>query len=169
MSDLGRWLVIAGAIGQTAFALMYGFGTRWWRDPVGRALMVKAGGLALTLDLVTGFYIFGDYPGRSWASLAVFGLVVLGAYWQLIVFVKIRWQHRRSVEDRKAIQALTVSVDRLGVRADEGAASNRRIETAAAVVADDLEAAQARADEVTGEPGAAADAASQSPTPDEKS
>lgn len=96
MSVVGQWLVIAGALGQTVFVLLYGFGTNWTRDAVGRALMVKGTGLALSLDVIAAFYIFGDYPHRADISLLVFAMVVAGIYWQLLVFVKMRYVARKA-------------------------------------------------------------------------
>lgn len=64
-------------------------------------------------------------------------------------------------QDREHLQRLTILLDRLTVRVDDSSARGARMERAAGVVADDLAAAHKRADESTGEAGAAADAAVQ--------
>lgn len=67
----------------------------------------------------------------------------------------------RAKEQLSLLVQLSVS---LGTKADEGAVTLADIQTAASGVADDLAASHLRADAVIGSAGAAADAASQSPT-----
>jgi hypothetical protein len=79
-----KYMVYATAPAQTLFILIYGFGSPWWRSPVGRALFTKALGLALLLDLALLFQWLGtDYWFRDPARLTVFGLILLGAWMQL--------------------------------------------------------------------------------------
>jgi HAMP domain-containing protein len=67
-------------------------------------------------------------------------------------------------QDRKTLDRLTEALRVVTQESTEGAATGLRLEGAARIVADDLAAAQNRADNVsTEEPGAAADAASKPP------
>lgn len=63
--------------------------------------------------------------------------------------------------DRQQLDRLIILIDRLTIRVDLISASGQRIEAANSAVADDLAAAHQRADNTIGDPGAAADAASQ--------
>jgi hypothetical protein len=79
-------------------------------------------------------------------------------------FLKIGVEATRQVSeiDRATVRRVEVLLDRLGVKVEESAATGKRMEYAAGVVAEDLAAAHKRADEAgEGEPGAAADAAAQ--------
>jgi hypothetical protein len=73
--------------------------------------------------------------------------------------VGVEAQRLLSVRDREVMQELTLKLDRVNVRVGEGAATGLRNEAAAQVVAKDLADSHNRADAVSGEAGAAADAA----------
>ena len=85
--DLRRILGI-----QAVRALLYGFGSKWWRSPVGWALMTSTTGLALSLLLISAAYIWEDYPHRAGISLAAFGVVVAGSLCQLGAFLWLRFR-----------------------------------------------------------------------------
>jgi hypothetical protein len=86
-----KWLVYLTAPAQTAFILLYGFGSPWWRTLLGRALFTKALGLALLLDLALLFQVYeGSYAYRDAARLSVFSLIALGAWLQLAALIKER-------------------------------------------------------------------------------
>ena len=96
-----KWLVYVATAGQLAFVLLYGVGSwnTWRREPIGRALMTKSVGLAMILALTSARYLFGDYPYRAQALMICFGIVVVGIYWQLIVFTRIRWRRSHSKDE----------------------------------------------------------------------
>lgn len=89
------------------------------------------------------------------------GIAVVIFAASLVVAVVIR-QASRALAGQ--ISHLVTLLDRLEAKVTANGAASARIEVAAAVVASDLEDAHHRADEVSGAPGAAADAAAQSST-----
>jgi len=66
-------------------------------------------------------------------------------------------------QDRQQLQRAIILLDRLTIRVDAAAVTGQRMEAAASGVADNLAASHARAAASSGDPGAAADAASRSP------
>lgn len=90
-------LIMAAAPPATLFPLVYGFTAPWWRSLVGRALMVKAVGLALLIDVSIVYQIFGDdYPLRDAVRLGVFSLITVGVWMQFGALMHEKFTvHRR--------------------------------------------------------------------------
>lgn len=76
-------MLIACAIPVNLYPLFYAF-RPWWITPQGRALMVKATGNMILIDMILGVQFFGDYPGRSYVRLIGFGFFVAGTWWLLL-------------------------------------------------------------------------------------
>jgi len=94
-------LILAAAPAQTAFALIYGFGSPWWRSLVGRALFTKALALALLIDISLLYNWLGDdYDLRDAVRLTVFGLIAVGSWLQFVALLKEKFQGRRDDADR---------------------------------------------------------------------
>jgi hypothetical protein len=92
---------ILTAPAQTAFAAVYAFGSPWWRSLLGKALMTKALGLALLIDISLLFHWFGpNYFLREFVRDAVFGILLAGAWMQLLALLKEKFQGRRDDADR---------------------------------------------------------------------
>lgn len=95
------WLVILTAPAQTAFVLIYGLGSPWYRSLLGRALFTKALGLALVVDLILVYRAFGDdYFARDAVRIGVFGLLLIGAWLQLVALLREKWAGRREDSNR---------------------------------------------------------------------
>lgn len=93
-------LVLAIAPAQTAFIVIYGFWSPWWRTLVGRALFTKALGLALLVDIALIYQWLGDdYYLRDVVRLSVYSLIALGAWLQLWALLYEKWQARRNGHD----------------------------------------------------------------------
>lgn len=89
-------LIVIAAPAQTAFILLYGLGSPWWRSLIGRALFTKALGLAAIVDLSLAYHWFGDnYFLRDPVRIGVFVVIAVGAWLQLTAFVKQRLERRR--------------------------------------------------------------------------
>jgi hypothetical protein len=87
-----RAAVVAMAVGQTAFVLLYGTAP-WWRDFVGRALFAKSLALAVLVDAaVVALFL----PVPAWFAVAVYWLVAAGIWWQLGALVRQRLSRRRT-------------------------------------------------------------------------
>lgn len=72
----------------TVFPILYLFFYRWYRDPIGRALMVKAVGLGLLVDISAIYAIYGDdYFLREQVKFTVFTLLLIGMWYQLAIFL----------------------------------------------------------------------------------
>lgn len=95
-------LIAVTAPAQTAFILLYGLGSPWWRTLIGRALFTKALGLAALVDLALAYWIFGDdYAARDVVRVCVFGLILVGAWLQLLALLKEKWHARQeSIEPK---------------------------------------------------------------------
>lgn len=93
------WLVVAMMIPATGFPLLYLTFYRWWAQPIGRALMTKAIGLGLLVDISVLYQVFGDdYPGRDFVRIIVYALILVGLWYQFIVFIRIRKDTRGKKE-----------------------------------------------------------------------
>lgn len=94
-------LIVAAAPAQTLFAIIYGFGSPWWRSLIGRALFTKALALALLIDISLLYNWLGDdYALRDLVRLSVYSLIVAGAWMQLVALLKEKIQGRRDDADR---------------------------------------------------------------------
>lgn len=86
-------LIAAASIPATLFPLVYGFTSPWWRTPIGRALMVKAVGLALLIDISLVYNFFGDdYAARDAVRLGVFSLITVGVWMQFLALMREKWR-----------------------------------------------------------------------------
>lgn len=71
------FFVYGSVVPVTLFALLYGFRSPWRSSWTGRWLMMQSIGLAAVLWLVVASTWFGDYPGRPWIRLCVYGWLFL--------------------------------------------------------------------------------------------
>lgn len=95
-------LIVAAAPAQTAFVILYGVGSPWWRSVVGRALFTKALALALLIDISVAYHFLGDnYALREVVRLSVFALIAIGTWLQLGALI---YERRRRGRDRFAGQ-----------------------------------------------------------------
>lgn len=105
-----RWLFDISAVElfiaivpATLFPILYMSFFTWYRNPLGRALMTKATGLALLIDISCIYALFGDnYPFREHVRFIVFTLVVSGLWYQLVVIIKIKVQQRHEEKAQAA-------------------------------------------------------------------
>jgi len=89
-------LVVGMTVPATCFPLLYLTFYRWYAQPIGRALMTKAIGLALLVDISVAYMVLGDdYPGREYVRLVVYSLILVGLWYQFIVFLRIKRDTRR--------------------------------------------------------------------------
>ena len=77
-------LVVVAAISANLFPLVYAR-RPWNRSFLGRALMVKAIGLALLIDVTLLYVLFGDdYPFRHVVRAVIYSIVTTGIWMQLL-------------------------------------------------------------------------------------
>lgn len=81
-------LLVLAAPPANMFPVVYAF--RPWRESlIGRALMTKAIGLAVMIDVGLLTLILGtDYPLRAVVRVVAFSLVVIGIWFQFIAMAK---------------------------------------------------------------------------------
>lgn len=85
-------LVLLAAIPATGFPLVYGVTSPWHRSRVGRALMTKACGLMLLIDISLVYMIFGDdYPWRDVVRLTVYVFVTVGLWYQFYALLRAKF------------------------------------------------------------------------------
>jgi hypothetical protein len=90
-------LLVLAAPAANCFPVVYAF--RPWRSSqIGRALMTKAVGLAIFIDVALLALVFPDYPLRPQIRVVAFSLVVVGIWYQFIAMA--RASHQRSGGDR---------------------------------------------------------------------
>lgn len=84
MTELGweiLFVSIAGAA-STLFVLAYGMFARWWRTPIGRALMASDLSLAVLLDLaLAAYWLHFEVP--AWGRLAIDASIAAAALMRL--------------------------------------------------------------------------------------
>lgn len=88
----GLWVA---TIAQGAFVLVYGFGAKWYRHFVGRALFIKSATLAVTLGvtLVNSYVI---YPHQMEVGATLMWGIALAIVYQLSALLRQRFSDRRS-------------------------------------------------------------------------
>ena len=91
-------LVFIAAVPATLFPIVYS--RRPWRASfLGRALMVKATGLALLIDISLLYVQFGDdYPYRQLVRAAVYTLITTGIILQFTALCVAPWSRDLSDE-----------------------------------------------------------------------
>lgn len=76
-------ILVLAAPAVNLYPILYAF--RPWRTtPQGRALMVKALGNVIVVDVVLAYLLFGDYPLRDPVRITGFGLFAVGV-WALLI------------------------------------------------------------------------------------
>lgn len=96
------WMMFGMVIPATGFPLLYLTFYHWHRKPIGRALMTKAVGMLLLIDFSVFFALTNDQWG--WAAeiqFIVFAVILLGLWYQFIVFLKIK---RESDREKRALE-----------------------------------------------------------------
>lgn len=94
------FFIYASVVPLTAFVLLYAVLTPWYRSWAGRWLMLLHVELAAIIWLVVTASALGDYPGRPWIRLLVYG----GLFWTFCAGCAVviyqqrvgRHQHRRT-------------------------------------------------------------------------
>lgn len=96
-------LILLAAPAATLYPLLFcltapwrGAGA-WWRSPIGRALMTKAMGLALLIDLALLHRVVEPYPGQEAVRLVVFSLIVAGVWMALGALIYEKHKASRAV------------------------------------------------------------------------
>lgn len=94
------WIVHGMLIGQTVFVATW-LTLPWWREWVGRALMVKSVSLLLLFAVAIGNYwvlkLWGPYLGWEYVTLASHVLVLVGIWSQVLALA----HEIRSAKDNK--------------------------------------------------------------------
>ncbi|HJR90230.1 MAG TPA: hypothetical protein VJ782_08765 [Aeromicrobium sp.] len=78
------------------FPILYGVGAPWWRSIEGQAIMIATTGLALLIDLALMARVADlSEPTMNVLRVAVFGVIILGAYWKLAALLRVQYLKRR--------------------------------------------------------------------------
>lgn len=98
--DIFMALVLASLPVAVAYPAVYGTRTRWWKDWVGRALLIKATGILLLLLFSGMFYVFGpNYFGRDTFRIAGMSLLFVGLH---VAFFAMLRELRKGVARSKS-------------------------------------------------------------------
>lgn len=88
-------LFLAAGVAVNAYVLVY-LTRPWWTTNAGRALMVKAWGNVILVDLALATLILGeDYPGRGVIRVIGMAAFTVGVWYLLIVLVRTPRPPRR--------------------------------------------------------------------------
>lgn len=84
------------------FVLAYATGSNWRETEEGRALMYLGGSIALILTSVTATQLLGDYPGRQFVVLGVYGSLPVTLGWLNVVLKRAQKENsdREPVDPR---------------------------------------------------------------------
>lgn len=82
-----------------AYPLIYAARTSWWRSWVGRALLLKAVGIAILLTVSVLYQAFGPhYPGRDVLRITGMALVSVGLWYALLAMLR-EFHHRDQAKE----------------------------------------------------------------------
>lgn len=98
---LVEFAVWAGSIGQTLFVIMWGM-LPWWREWIGRALMVKAFALMLLFDSALLNLLWPHKP-LVWVDRTILILVIVGIWSQVFALTYERRRARRNTTTRQDV------------------------------------------------------------------
>jgi hypothetical protein len=88
-------LVLIALPAAVAYPLIYGTQVRWWHDWIGRALLIKACGVADLLLVWAAYQVFGpDYWARDTLRITGIALVAIGVWLALIAMIRAVFQRR---------------------------------------------------------------------------
>lgn len=79
-------LLILGFLGALAFPLIYGFGARWWTNPIGRMLMGLGAVITLVYSKSLIVIIGGGVVNNSFLS-TVINTISAGAVWGMALTI----------------------------------------------------------------------------------
>lgn len=86
------------AVPVTIYPFVYAF--RPWRStPAGRALMVKAMGNIILIDMAVLSYFLGDYAGREWIRFMGLNAFLAGVSYLLLVLLRTPRFPQKSAPD----------------------------------------------------------------------
>lgn len=80
--------IIAAAVGQTVFALLY-LTYPWWKTFLGRALFFKAGALCILMDVAVFGRIY-DWPAEDLTFVFLYWVLTIGVWFQFAAFLRVR-------------------------------------------------------------------------------
>jgi hypothetical protein len=79
-----------------AYPLLYGFRSPWWTTHIGRALLLKAVGIAILLSFSVLYNLFGPgYWGRDVWRIGGMACVCIGVWYALIALLQVQRRSRR--------------------------------------------------------------------------
>jgi hypothetical protein len=95
-------LIWGTAPASTAFVVVYGLTTRWWRNGfLGYALMFSSVGLASLVDAALAVRVLGDYQLRPLVLFVIFLFIFLGANFKFTALMVEKWHGRKYNYDRQ--------------------------------------------------------------------
>lgn len=90
---LFKIVLIADLIALAAFTADYTRLAKWWRNPIGRTIVIKdlILGAALTPTALSLFWKFNRLTSRiaAWVDVALFALIAVVVAWRIVVFERI--------------------------------------------------------------------------------
>lgn len=98
---LANVAVAAAAVLTSAFAALYAFRSKWWRNPIGKTYLVKSVFMALMLDQIALALWWGaDFPGRQHIRWIIYASAVIAYIPMFITLFREQSNDRQEVRDR---------------------------------------------------------------------
>ena len=94
MRDALTALLHVAAICQTLFVILWAT-LPWWREWIGRALMVKSLSLMVYLDWALAYHYWPHMPAVRVIGAVLFGFITLGIVSQLAALIYEMWRGSR--------------------------------------------------------------------------
>jgi hypothetical protein len=99
---LTKIVLIADMVAITAFVADYSRLAQWWKNPVGRTIVIKDLFLLCVVSLIVAsvFFRFSRLTSEvaSWIEIALLGGMALAMLWRIVVFERI---HRNGRAPRR--------------------------------------------------------------------
>lgn len=94
--NIFAWLVFAALPAVILYPTIYGFTSPWWTSWIGRALLVKAIGVAILVGFSALYQAFGpNYWGRDVVRISGMTLACIGFYAALFALIQVKLEARR--------------------------------------------------------------------------
>lgn len=92
--------IVLAAIPAVAFPIIYALTAKWGRSLMGRSLMLLSTSIGVIMTLVAATTFLGpDYPGRQYVRIAVYFLLVIMLWFQLISYIVTVRRLRRDLRE----------------------------------------------------------------------
>lgn len=77
INEIANWIALAAIIPFALFTVIYGFGSPWYKSPLGVTIFGLGAGVTGVLCVVLARRWFKEYPGYEWVAIIAYSLFTL--------------------------------------------------------------------------------------------